>query len=59
MMTSPATSSSDTYPFTIPGLSYPKVVEQIDNKTDSIDDNDETRNKQKTEGNKVIYYYSL
>jgi len=35
MLTSPPVPGNGSYPFTIPGLSYPKVVEQIDSKPES------------------------
>ncbi|XP_052060461.1 paired box protein Pax-1-like [Mytilus californianus] len=42
MMTSPPIAGSGTYPFTIPGLSYPKIVEQIDSKDSSDESNMQT-----------------
>ena len=38
MLTSPPVPGNSSYPFTIPGLSYPKVVEQIDSKPESTEE---------------------
>lgn len=54
IMNSTTSSGSETYPFTIPGLSYPKIVEQIDDKANTEND-DKMAEKQITTGNYIDY----